>query len=37
MTGSVEALIGGNGKFTCAKHQKVTSSDCGPMYGVMDT
>ena len=26
VTGSVEYITGGNGKFTCAKHQEVTSS-----------
>ena len=37
MTGSIEYLTGGNGKFTSAKQQEVTSSDCGPMYDIIDT
>ena len=37
MTASIEYLTGGNGKFTRAKHQEVTSCDRGPMYDVIDT
>ena len=36
-TRSVEYITHGNGKFTCTKHQEVTSSDGDLMDGVIDT